>query len=71
MESRLFHVQYMTNPAGNVANKNVKATGIHAKILAWIGSGGVGFKRCCRNIVTPINKGHIPIFKKSGSIDVL
>ena len=71
MESKLFHVQYITRPAGKVANKNVKATGIHAKILAWIGSGGVGFKRCCKNKVTPINNGQTPRFKKSGNIDVL
>ena len=61
----------MTRPAGKVANKNVKATGIQANILACIGSGGVGFKRCCKNIVTPINNGQTPRFKKSGNIEVL
>ena len=71
MESRLFHVQYITKPAGKVANKNVNATGIQANIFACIGSGGVGFNLCCKNMVTPINKGQIPMFKKSGNIDVL
>ena len=37
-----------------------------AKILAWIGSGGVGFNLNWSTIVAPIKSDHIPIIKKDG-----
>ena len=66
MLSKLFIVQYITRPAGKVANKKVNITGIQANILAWTGSGGVGFSLNWRNIVIPITMGQIPNWKKSG-----
>ena len=45
----------------------VKITGIQLKIIAWVGSGGVGFMRICRNIVTPMISGHTPIIRKLGT----
>ena len=35
-------------------------------IFACIGSGGVGFSFCCKNIVAPINIGQTPIIKNDG-----
>jgi len=45
----------------------VKTTGIQVKIIAWVGSGGVGFIRICRNMVTPMTSGHTPICRNSGT----
>ena len=65
MDSKLFHVQYMTSPAEKCANIKVKIIGRNLNIFACIGSGGVGFKRCCMYMVIPIKIGHIPIFIKA------
>ena len=40
MDKTLFHVQYITNPAGNVANKNRKTKG--SKSLFWLAMDQVG-----------------------------
>ena len=66
MLNKLLIVQYITKPAGKVANRNVNITGIHANILAWTGSGGVGFSLNCNHMVIPITIGQIPSWKKSG-----
>jgi hypothetical protein len=42
----------------------VKITGIQAKIIAWVGSGGVGFSFICRNIVMPMMSGQTPIMQE-------
>ena len=51
----------MTRPAGKPAIMKVKITGIQVKIAACVGSGGVGFMRICRNMVTPMISGQTPI----------
>ena len=43
-------------------------TGIQLKIIAWVGSGGVGFMRICRNMVMPINSGQMPIIRNEGGV---
>ena len=40
---------------------NVKINGMNKKIFACTGSAGVGFSRCCRNIVSPMIIGHKPM----------
>jgi hypothetical protein len=40
-------------------NKKVYNIGITIISFAWIGSGGVGFKRCCNNMLIPIIIGRI------------
>ena len=57
----------MTRPAGNDASMKVKITGIQVKIIAWVGSGGVGFMRICRNMVTPMISGQTPIISICGT----
>ena len=49
----------------------VKITGNHIMILAWMGSGGVGFSFCCRNMVTPISSGQTPIIKICGGVQAI
>ena len=39
----------------------MKTTGNSMNIRACIGSAGVGFSFCCRNIEMPMNKGQAPI----------
>ena len=58
----------MTNPAGNVANKNKKTIGKYVIIFACNGSGGVGFNLVCKNIVKAIKIGHTPINKNDGGV---
>ena len=47
----------------------VKMTGIQLKIIACVGSGGVGFMRICRNMVMPMSSGHTPIIRKARRIE--
>jgi hypothetical protein len=42
----------------------VKISGIQLKIIACVGSGGVGFMRICRNIVMPMISGQTPIMEE-------
>jgi hypothetical protein len=44
----------------------VRKRGKNINIFACIGSGGVGFSFCCKNIVAPINIGQTPITKNDG-----
>jgi hypothetical protein len=44
----------------------VKTTGIQVKIIAWVGSGGVGFIRICTNMVMPMI-GQTPIISGSAA----
>ncbi len=45
----------------------VKTSGIQVKIIAWVGSGGVGFMRICRNMVMPMMIGQTPIISMCGT----
>ncbi|MNN98967.1 hypothetical protein D3C81_2184960 [compost metagenome] len=45
----------------------VKMIGIQVKIIACVGSGGVGFMRICRNMVMPIISGQTPIIRNAGT----
>ena len=57
----------MTSPAGNDASMKVKITGIQVKIICCVGSGGVGFMRICRNMVTPMISGQTPIMQETAA----
>ena len=46
----------------------VKTTGIQVKIIAWVGSGGVGLSRIWRNMVTPMISGQMPIISRLGGV---
>src|SRR5690606_1129151 len=50
MDSRLLVSQYSTRPAGNQRKNTVNTTGIHFITWAWVGSGGVGFRRIWNHI---------------------
>ena len=68
MDKILFQVQYITKPAGKVANKKRNIKGRKDIIFACIGSGGAGFNFCCKYIVKAISIGQAPIIKKEGGI---
>src|ERR1700686_3115670 len=38
----------------------VKITAIQLKIIAWVGSGGLGLSFICAHMVTPMISGHAP-----------
>ena len=44
----------------------VKTNGRNMNIFACIGSAGVGFSFCCRNIEAPMITGHTPTMRNSG-----
>jgi hypothetical protein len=47
----------------------VKISGIQLKIIAWVGSGGVGFMRICSHMVMPMISGQTPIIRKDGDVE--
>jgi hypothetical protein len=51
--------QYNTKPAGKKKNITLKASGMNHIILAWIGSGGVGFNQVWNMEVAVISKGRM------------
>ena len=50
----------MTKPLAKVPSMNIKTHGIHAKIIAWVGSVGDGFSFCCSHIEMPNKIGSTP-----------
>ncbi len=46
----------------------VNITGIQAKIIAWVLSGGVGFMRIWMNIVIPMTSGQMPSIRICGGV---
>ena len=65
MDSRLLTNQYSTRPDGKNRKNPVKMMGRNIITFAWMGSGGVGLSRCCRNIDPPMSTGRT----KNGSCD--
>ena len=57
----LLAIQYTTKPEAKVPSMNINTQGIHAKIIAWVGSVGAGFNFCCSHMVIPISIGYTPI----------
>src|SRR6056300_721834 len=50
----------MTRPDAKVPSMNINTHGIHAKIMAWVGSVGAGFSFCCSHMEMPNKIGNTP-----------
>ena len=69
IDKKLLHVQYMSKPAGKLANVNKKISGNNFITWACTGSATVlPLTFCCKNILIDIKAGQIPICKKLGKV---
>ena len=64
----LLAIQYTTKPEAKVPSMNINTQGIHAKIIAWVGSVGAGFNFCCSHIDIPSKIGKTPNEKMNNKL---